>query len=312
MDAQRQLALLVAPDAIDQELAQLSDASPYLPRLREVLIWSVHSDATSCLLSLHLTDTFYAELRVCGPSGLESPTITQQLRKRLVQIPDRIEMLFAQMYPPVYWRRVALRVPEMARFLVRYARVGVEDGQVIANVVLPAQAAHNLIFSAEMLLSGGSEAAPAPAAAATAKVAPAGPQSIDELLEQKMNLKFDQKSLEFAIQDLTVDIRDGNPGLPFPFDIKILGTDLQLNGITRNQQITDFTAENQTIAEILTAMVMRANPVTTVTTASEPDQKLVWLLGPDPDDPVKRIVLITTRDAALRKDYKLPAVFQAM
>jgi hypothetical protein len=55
---------------------------------------------------------------------------------------------------------------------------------------------------------------------------------------------------------------------------------------------------------------MRANPVTTVTQPSELDQKLVWLIGPDPDDSNKRIVLITTRDGAQRKEYELPAPFR--
>ena len=48
---------------------------------------------------------------------------------------------------------------------------------------------------------------------------------VPHLLEQKMDLRFGQKSLEFAIQDLTSDIRESYPTLPFPFDIRIIGTD---------------------------------------------------------------------------------------
>ena len=129
-------------------------------------------------------------------------------------------------------------------------------------------------------------------------------------MRRPMDLSFAQKSLEFAIEDLVSDIREAYPRLPFAFDIQIVGSDLQLNGITRNQQISEFTAENKTIGEILTAIVMRANPVTTVSEPSEVDQKLIWVVGPDPADPKKQILLITTRDAAQREGYKLPAPFQ--
>ncbi len=258
--------------------------------MRDSLQWLWTSDTTAGLLSFHLADTFYVELRACGPAGLESDSIAERLRDRLARIPDQIETLLAQQYPPPYWRRVALRYPEMTRYATRYVRVGVENDQAIANLVLPGQAAHNLVFGAEMLLGS-----------------PAGNES--EAIAS--SARFDQKSLEFAIQDFSVDIREDYPDLPFPFEIRILGADLQLGGITRNQQIANFTAEGQTIADILTRMLMRANPITTVTDPSEPDQKLVWVVAADPDDPVKRVVLITTRDAAQREGYKLPAPFQA-
>src|SRR4029077_7734062 len=99
--------------------------------------------------------------------------------------------------------------------------------------------------------------------------------------------------------------------VPFEFAIKIIGDDLKLDGITRNQSIRDFKQENQTVADILTALVRKANPVTTVKDSSEKDQKLVWLIGPDPDSPAKQVVLITTRNAAATKKYTLPPPFAA-
>jgi hypothetical protein len=42
---------------------------------------------------------------------------------------------------------------------------------------------------------------------------------------------------------------------------------------------------------------------------SEANQKLVWVIGPDPDDAGKQVVLITTRAAAAAKNYKLPSPF---
>jgi hypothetical protein len=100
-------------------------------------------------------------------------------------------------------------------------------------------------------------------------------------------------------------------GALLAFAIKIIGGDLEIDGITRNQTIRDFKQENQTVADILTALVRKANPITTVKDPSEADQKLVWVIASDPDSPGKQIVLITTRAAAAAKKYKLPAPFVA-
>jgi hypothetical protein len=54
---------------------------------------------------------------------------------------------------------------------------------------------------------------------------------------------------------------------------------------------------------------MKANPVTTVVSPSEPDQKLLWVIGPDPDDPTRESVLITTRQKA-DGTYTLPDEFR--
>ena len=106
------------------------------------------------------------------------------------------------------------------------------------------------------------------------------------------------------------ELQNGNlKGAPFEFAIKLLGDDLKLDGITRNQSVRDFKQENQTVADILTALVRKANPVTTVKDPSETDQKLIWVIGPDPDSPGKQVVLITTRNAATVKKYTLPPPF---
>jgi len=105
-------------------------------------------------------------------------------------------------------------------------------------------------------------------------------------------------------------VNDRFSDLKFPFAIHILGNDLQLNGITQNQQIVGFKEDNKTLGEILTAIVMKANPITTVKSPSELDQKLVWVVGPSPENPAQEAVLITTRDAAAKKKFILPKVFQ--
>ncbi len=194
----------------------------------------------------------------------------------------------------------------MVRFLQRHIRFATEDDQAVVNAVLPFQAAHNLVFSAVMLLQARTDT---PSRSIAAASQPTVPQTLEELINTTISLSFDQKSLELAIHDLAAEVQEKYPTLPFAFDIHIAGGDLQLSGITRNQQISNFRAAGKTLGEVLTALVLRANPVTSVTRASDPEQKLVWVIGPDPSTPDRQILLITTRDAAARHGYQLPRSF---
>ncbi len=307
-DGHRHGSLLFVPEFLTKRLlsARQEDSPEEGQRLRQATTWLLGDDIKACLISWHFAEPFYLELRAAGQANQDSLAIAQSLRDRMGQVPDRMEQFFGQIYPSVYWRRVALRLPSMIRFLHRYARIGVEDDQAIVNAALPGQAAHNLVFSTEMLLHARTDASKE---VALPPERPSVPQTIEELIEQPISLRFDQQSLEFAIRDLASEIRETYPSLPFPFDIQIMGNDLQLNGITRNQQVSNFQAVDKTLGEILTALVLRANPVTTVTKPSEVDQKLVWVVGPDSTDPKKQVLMITTRDAAERQGYKLPRSF---
>jgi hypothetical protein len=307
-DQDRHVTLVFAPGFLFNNLFR--DGRSYAigegGEFRRPLEWLLGDELKACLLSFQFDDPFYLEMRAYGQVNHDTPALAVELQSRLKDAPDLIEAHFQEYYPPTYWRRAALRVPQMVRFLHQQTRVGVEDNQAIVNAALPPTAAHNLTFAAKMLMTSP---ASDPAAVAVAPDVPAAPKTIEELLSSTMNLSFDQKSLEFAMRDLAADVKEAHPTLTFDFQIKILGTDLQLNGITRNQQIADFSASNQTVADVLTSLVMRANPVTTVQNPSDADQKLVWVIGPDPDVPDHQVVLITTRDAAARKSYTLPAPF---
>jgi eukaryotic-like serine/threonine-protein kinase len=186
-------------------------------------------------------------------------------------------------------------------------RIGVENDQAIANSVLPGSAAHNLILGGELLVA----TTPGPGVAVLAAPVASGPKTIEEALQTKTSYSFASQSLEFAMRDLADDVQDNLKGAPFEFAIKIIGGDLEKDGITRNQTVRDFQQENQTVADILTALVRKANPITTVKDPSEADQKLLWVIAPDPDSPGKQVILITTRAAAAAKKYTLPAVFVA-
>jgi hypothetical protein len=135
------------------------------------------------------------------------------------------------------------------------------------------------------------------------------PWNLDQMLQYRMTLDIPQQSLELAMRELVRQAHDASPQM-LGFRIQVIGEDLREAGVTRNQQIRDFRREQQTIAELLTGLVMQANPIPNVEHPSDLDQKLVWVAAPDPAAPEQRIVLVTTRQAAQRQGWPLPAVFR--
>lgn len=305
-DTQRHFTLLAAPSYLSTSV--LRDGRDFYfgaPRpLRTSLEWLLGDDLQAVLVSMHFEDPSYWEMRLYSSLNRDYHTLAGDMRDRIAEIPAAVERHIVGLNPHPYWRMVAFRYPAMVRFLHEHTRIGAEDDQAVINGMLPGVAAHNLVFGGEMLLGAGS-AAPVAVAAAPKS----GPRTIEEVLDLKMDLMFDQTSLEFSMRDLAADIQETHSP-QFDFGITILGDDLKLEGITRNQQIRDFNQQGKTVAEILTALVMKANPVTTVQSPSEDDQKLVWVVGQDPDNPSRKIVLITTRSAAEAKNYTLPAPFR--
>jgi hypothetical protein len=262
-------------------------------------------DTQAAAISLHCGDDFYCEMRVLPTLDKEPQQLADAVRSRLNQTPQAVESYIDRLTPPQYWSRLARRYPLMVGQLHQQLRMGIEKDQAIVNSVLPGAAAHNLMLGGELLVASRPTQAIAAAIAPTAAV----PQTIEEALQLKTTYSFDQQSLEFAMRDLAVDVSGNLKGAPFEFVIKLLGTDLEKDGITRNQSVRDFKQENQTVAEILTALVRKANPITTVKDPSEADQKLIWVVGPDPENAGKQVILITTRAAAGAKKYKLPTPF---
>jgi hypothetical protein len=303
-DRQRHLSLLFAPSFLFYDGQKLFAGD--LKKFQEPLQRFLGDGLNAALVSAHLEEEFYLEMRLHGTLDREKGKLASQMRDRLAQAPAQIEDYMARLALHPYWRKLALRFPSMIRELHNQTRVGVEEDHAMMNAVLPSVAAPNLLAASELTLASQ------PGAEYVAEAPPAQPQvrNMEELLEAKFTVSFPQQSLDFAMAEVANEVRDAQPNLPFPFDIKLLGADLQLNGITQNQQIRDFEARDQSLKDILTAMVMKANPITTVKSPNEPDQKLLWVVGPDPADPSKNIILITTRDSAAAKNYTLPEAFK--
>lgn len=140
----------------------------------------------------------------------------------------------------------------------------------------------------------------------TAPILAADANKLERALAEPVSVKIDQGSLEMFLQAVEKKVRASHPD----FAIKILGKDLQTEGLTRNQAIRNFEATDKPAAEVLTDLVLRGNAFSDVKDPSDPRLKLIWIVGPHPDDAEKLAILITTRDAAKNRGDKLPKVFQ--
>ncbi len=312
MDDDRHFSLLFRPAFLFND-----DGEPLFAgeraKVKEPLRWLLGDGVEAGLVSMHFGSEFYFESRMLGSLSKDKYQLAKEMRERLQEVPNRLTDYFVTLTPPPYWKKLSFLYPQMVARLHDNMRVGVESEQAVVNSVLPAAAAHNLVLGGELLIA---TAPGATAVAGPAAPAATGPKTIEELLNQKTTLTFDAMAFDSVMAQLQSDGQELAKGTPFgkggpsEFTIKILGNDdLRPEGITQQQTVRDFKQENKTLAEILTAMVMKANPVTTVKEPTETDQKLIWVVGPDPDNPSKQMVLITTRSAAARKNYKLPDVF---
>lgn len=306
-DRDRHFTILFVPYFVSTNL--LRDGREFYfgdaQKAREPLDWLLGSSIKAALFSVHLSNNTYLELQINSDVTKNPYKVADDLRHRVNDLPLMIETYIAQkLNPPVYWRQIAFRYPDMITFLHNQTRIQVDGKLAVVNAVLPNNAAHNLAAGGELLLA--SRPTEMMVIGDTNRTVP---QTMEELLATETRIAFAQMSFENVIRTIENDLLEKFSDLPFYFDIKIIGPDLQGNGITRNKEVRNFDASG-TVAEVLTQLCVKVNPVTTVKKASEKDQKLVWVVGPDPDNEAKTALLITTRDASAAKNYTLPKAFQ--
>jgi serine/threonine protein kinase len=276
-DAMRHFTLLVAPNYLENDGKSLLDGE--LERLRGPLGAFFGEIVQAAALSLNFGQDFFAELRLYS-TDIGPEDLARQTRERLTQIPDQVESYIANLSPHPYGKLVLLRFAPMLRVVDEYTRVGEEENQAILRCFLPLSAGHNLIMGTELALFERGAGAPA-AGGAVAKKA-SGPV---EALKQKITLSFTRDTLEKTMEML---------GREIDTEIVILGSDLQLEGITKNQSF-GLDEKNKPAGEILQTVMMKANP----------DGKLIYVFKPkNPGE--KDIIFITTRASAEKRGDKVP------
>ena len=305
-DTDRHLTILFAPSFLSTTLFR--DGHEFYfgepSKIRDPLQWLLGDELEAAMVSLHFDSVLYIEARMTAGLTVDKRALVTQLRDRMGDLHDKIEAHMVALNPSAYWRALAFRFPAMVAFLHEQTRIQIEDKTPVLNIALPIQAAANLIIASELSLASE------PGAGSVAvNNEPMTPKTIEEVLQYPFSVDIPQQDLNLAIADIANEVRSSLTGLPFNFQLNIAGNDLMQDGITRNQAIRDFTMKDKPLADVLTGIVMKANPDPTVTSPSMPNQKLIWLITTDPNDPGNKIILITTRKAAATNNYTLPAVF---
>jgi len=281
LDETRHLTLFGSPAYL------LHDGRPVfagpLAKLVEPLAAVLGSDAAAAALSVHCAGTFYAEIDLVAAAAKSARQEAVGLAARLATLADTVEEYCNALDPHPYGRKLVMRLPRMLGIIAANLRAGAEGRGVVVNCHLPEHAGHNLALAAELAIEQTPGTQPLVAA-----TAPAAAQSAADRLAKRISLTFARDTLEKSIQMIAEEI-----GVP----MEILGKDLELEGITKNQSF-GLDEQDQPAEAILRTILARSNP----------DGKLVYVIRKQAG---AESVEITTRAAVAKRGDDLPAVFAA-
>ena len=291
-DTNRHFTLLFPPKHIFGEAHQ-AVFSGTIADLKDPLAQFLGDEAIKAAqLSLHLDQHFFAELRIFGTLDISPHELADQMHDRLDDVPKQMRRVIFGMQPYSYSAEILAEFPEMIRVFAEYTRGGAANEQAVLRSYLPAVAGHNLVMASELALAqrgGGPRAAPVAGAAAE-------PKSLDELLQQPATLSFARDTLEQSLKMLSEELGA---------EIIILGGDLQLDGITKNQSF-GIDLRDQPAQTILEQILLLANPDKTAAGPDDPKQKLVYVIKPNNG---KDAIFVTTRAQAEKRGDTLPDAF---
>ncbi|MDG2223773.1 MAG: hypothetical protein P8L85_20510 [Rubripirellula sp.] len=277
--------------------------SSVVPELVNPLKTVLIPDVAGALFTVDIVgDQCYLETRLAPSGGTSEAALLKKLRTAIDLWPQWAEDFIVTSVPDASWRLLASRLPSMMRFVSGQFRYGISGGIVIANSYLPVESVPQLSVAVVFAMNTTGQSM------AVTQVNPETQLTVEEMLEQEMSVSFDQESLEFAIDAIVGAFNAELPrGVVLP-PVRIIGADLELSGITQNQQVLDFEKSNVTLRSVLTDLVVGANPDKSSTAPSDSKQALIWVLAKDQAG--KPEIRITTRKVAAGK-YDLPREFQA-
>jgi serine/threonine-protein kinase len=282
LDRTRHLTVLGSPHYL------LHDGRPLLAGplagLVEPLAKFLGDGLQAAALSLHFANNFYAEVDTIATRGEQGKALAGRLAKQIDDVADDVEDFCAAIDPHPYGKKLVLRLPTMIRVVAANARCGVEGKGVVLNAYLPRHAGHNLVLASELALEqspgvGGKGVSPRQ----MSPVAEAGPAGG---LEKKISLVFAKDTLEKSIQMVSEEI-----GIP----MEILGSDLQLDGITKNLSF-EMNERDRPADAVLRAILAK----------SDPAGRLVYVVR---DRGGVTSIEITTKAAAAKRGDTLPPGF---
>lgn len=295
--------LLATPNFLFADARRLlKESAPALEQpLRDALIPDVSAWLVTATLG---DDRLYAEMRAMPAGEIRGPELVRRWGDALARSPRWAEEFLVRSVPDPSWRLLATRLPMMLRFMNEQRREAIIDQAAVMNLYLPTRGAAQLGLG--VLLAANSPGGSGPAAMDP----PAAPaMTLDDMLDRTMSVSFAQESLQFAVEAVLEDFGRNLPRGVEPPVARILGGDLEKMGITQNQQVRDFERRDSPLRQVLTDLMLGANPDRTASGPDDPKQSLVWVVADDPENPGRRAILITTREAAADR-YELPREFR--
>jgi serine/threonine protein kinase len=279
---------------------------PDSERLLKLLRYVVDDKAQAGLLRIQWGAQWYLEWRALG-SDPQAASRNASAMKGLIEVAaNQLEAALVTQPAEPYWRAIANRYPQMLRTLSKWTRCGAEDGHVLVNAYLPQEALSNLLIGGWMAARRDWNVV----APTTTAAKPSSPgKAIDQWLETPISVRVEQDSLENVLQIVASELRETSGLSAEPLPMSINGPAFQKDGITLNQQVRGFEFSSKPLREVLTVLAQRANPVTTVQSLKEKDQKVVWLLLDDPSTPSKKKLQFTTRAWSATNNAPLPEEF---
>lgn len=301
------VSVLVAVPFLFSEGKSLLTQSPtrLSARLREHL----GTDMRAALVQMQFAPQWYVESRFVGASDRDAGRISEQLRSSILQAGTHVEEWLAAEPAHSFWRPLAIRYPQMLRAFGEHSRFGVENGIAIANAYLPSEAAPNILLASWIAMQPGATLNESGAAMAGTSAAVSKPLSIEEYLGRPIRLSFDQEPIEVALRLIGEEANSGLPPATPKLRFDLDGDAFERAGITRNQPMRDFRHENLPVRDALTSIAKRGNPVPTVKSTREEDQRLIWVVADDPQSPGQKMISLTTRVAANAAGIALPVEF---
>ncbi len=306
-DADADFSLLVSSAFLFSEGKAILASMP--KRLSNQIRELLEVDSRAVLIQSRLEPAWYIETQLAGLSEREAPKLNESMRQRISNAATAVEEWFVSEQPHPYWRSLAIRYPQMLRTLAEQTRYGIEGGAAVANAYLPPEAATNILLSSWIAAQDGATLATDTVVEAVAAAPSQKPLTIEEFMARKIKLSFDQEPIETALrlvgEEANANLPAGTPTLRFALD----GGAFERAGITRNQQLKDFKHIDLPVRDALTSIAKRGNPVPGVKDTRGEDQRLIWVLKEDPEQPGKTMVSLTTRAEATAKSIPLPVEF---
>ncbi len=287
------LALMVNPNLLFAGGRSLLENN--MPRMIDPLKALLVPDVSAGLITMQFSPQWYAEVRITPGGGANMTAVVQRMRATIDGLPDVAEQFLLNSTPHSSWRGLANRMPQMLRAVAANTRVRPADSQAIANMYLPTPAAPNVLLSS--WLAAHTPAGEATASATVATASPKKPLKFAEILDAPVNVGIVEEDMHAAAGLIAEIANSSAPEGSEKVVIKLMGNDLQKDGITQNQKLRDFNQKGVPLRQVLTALCMKAH-TPTLKDPKDPLQKLVWAIGPNPDNPQEKAVLITTRTGA--------------